>query len=118
MSSTPSPVRDPGDFTRYVTFALTRSASGVLTLRFLTDGRPHALTKPIPASAHSEYTLLADVEIASDTTVFTDMPRLAFGIAPADGMFGVRDEVLGLSRARHLVRTQGSFTAHQALEWG
>lgn len=30
----------------------------------------------------------------------------------------VWEEVLGLNRARHLAITQGSFTAHQALEWG
>ena len=36
-----------------------------------------------PAPIHSEYALLADVVIASDTTVFSDMPHLAFGIAPA-----------------------------------
>jgi enoyl-CoA hydratase/carnithine racemase len=30
----------------------------------------------------------------------------------------VWEETLGLNRARHLVITQGSFTAQQALEWG
>ena len=29
----------------------------------------------------------------------------------------VWEEVLGLNRARHLVITQGSFTAQQALDW-
>jgi enoyl-CoA hydratase/carnithine racemase len=71
-----------------------------------------------PAPVHSEYALLADVVVASDTTVFSDMPHLAFGIASGDGMFVVWEEVLGLNRARHLVITQGSFTAHEALEWG
>jgi enoyl-CoA hydratase/carnithine racemase len=192
MSCTPRPAGDPEYFTRYKNFALSRSASGVLTLRFHTDGGPHTfdgtthhdlprllediafdlgnrvlvltgtgysfipgidgpslgdLTKPMgfdvmykegrrgvqrlvdleipiieavngPAPVHSEYALLADVVIASDTTVFSDMPHLAFGIAPGDGMFVVWEEVLGLNRARHLVITQGSFTAHQALEWG
>lgn len=71
-----------------------------------------------PVSVHSEYTLLADVVVASDTTVFSDLPHLAFGIAPGDGLFVVWEEVLGLNRARHLEITQGSFTAQQALEWG
>jgi enoyl-CoA hydratase/carnithine racemase len=35
-----------------------------------------------PVSVHSEYALLADVVIASDTTEFSDLPHLAFGIAP------------------------------------
>ena len=192
MSSMRNPAGDPEYFTRYKNFALSRSASGVLTLRFHTDGGPHTfdgtthhdfprllediafdtanrvlvltgtgdsfipgidgpslgdLTKPmaydvmytegrrgvqrlvdleIPivaavngaAPVHSEYVLLADVVIASDTTVFSDMPHLAFGIAPGDGLVVVWEEVLGLNRARHLVITQGSFTAQQALEWG
>lgn len=67
---------------------------------------------------HSEYALLADVVIASETTVFSDMPHLAFGIVPGDGLVVVWEEVLRLNRARHLVITQGSFTAHQALQWG
>lgn len=71
-----------------------------------------------PVSVHSEYTLLADVVVASDTTVFSDLPHLAFGIAPGDGLFVVWEQVLGLNRARHLEITQGSFTAQQALEWG
>jgi enoyl-CoA hydratase/carnithine racemase len=71
-----------------------------------------------PASVHSEYALLADVVIAADTTVFSDMPHLAFGIAPGDGLFVVWEEVLGLNRARHLEITQGSFTAQEALGWG
>jgi enoyl-CoA hydratase/carnithine racemase len=71
-----------------------------------------------PVSVHSEYVLLADVVVASDTTVFSDLPHLAFGIAPGDGLFVVWEEVLGLNRARQLEITQGSFTAQQALEWG
>jgi enoyl-CoA hydratase/carnithine racemase len=69
-------------------------------------------------STSSEYALLADVVIASDTTVFSDMPHFAFGIAPGDGLVVVWEEALGLNRTRYLVITQGSFTAHQALEWG
>ena len=70
-----------------------------------------------PVSVHSEYVLLADVVVASDTTVFSDLPHLALRIAPGDGLFVVSEEVLGLNRARQLEITQGSFTAQQALEW-
>jgi enoyl-CoA hydratase/carnithine racemase len=69
------------------------------------------------ASVHSEYALLADVVIASDTTVVSDFPHPAFGIVPGDGMHIAWEEVLGLNRARHLMMTGGSFTAQQALEW-
>jgi enoyl-CoA hydratase/carnithine racemase len=182
----------PAYFNRYENFALSRSPSGVLTLRFHTGGKEHTftgtthhdfprviediaydrdnkvlvltgtgdtfinkidgpslgdLTKPWtadviyvegrrgvqrlvdleipiiaavngPVSVHSEYALLADVVIASDTTVFSDMPHLGFGIAPGDGLFVVWEEVLGLNRARFLEITGGSFSAREALAWG
>ena len=69
-------------------------------------------------SVHSEYALLADVVIASDTAVFSDVPHLAFGAPPGDGLFVVWEEVLGLNRARFLELTSGSFTAQDALIWG
>jgi enoyl-CoA hydratase/carnithine racemase len=183
---------EPSYFNAYENFALTRSATGVLTVRLHTEGGPitftgttHSqfprlleniafdrgnqvmvltgtgdsfmdaidgpslgdLTKPMgadveymegrriaqrlvdlempiiaavngPVSVHSEYALLADVVIASDTTVFSDFPHPAFGIVPGDGMHVAWEEVLGLNRARSLMMTGGSFTAQQALEWG
>jgi enoyl-CoA hydratase/carnithine racemase len=182
----------PAYFDRYENFVLSRSASGVLTVRFHTDGHEHTftgtthhdfprlveeiaydrdnkvlvltgtgqtfindidgpslgdLTKPWaadvvyvegrrgvqrlvdleipiiaavngPVSVHSEYALLADVVIASETAVFSDVPHLAFGIAPGDGLVVVWEEVLGLNRARYLEITGGSFTAQEALAWG
>ena len=182
----------PAYFDRYENFVLSRSASGVLTVRFHTDGKEHTfngtthhdfprliediaydrdnkvlvltgtgetfinnidgpslgdLTKPWaadvmylegrrgvqrlvdleipiiaavngPISVHSEYALLADVVIASETAVFSDVPHLAFGIAPGDGLFVVWEEVLGLNRARFLEITSGSFSAQEALTWG
>lgn len=69
-------------------------------------------------SVHSEYALLADVVIASETAVFSDVPHLAFGIAPGDGLFVVWEEVLGLNRARYLEITGGTFSAQEALIWG
>lgn len=182
----------PDYLTSYKNFVLSRSASGVLTLRFHTNGGPHVfngtthhdfprllediafdsrnrvlvvtgtgesfindidgpslgdVTKPMaadvlytegrrgvqrladleipiiaavngPVSVHSEYALLADLVVASDTAVFSDGPHLAAGLAPGDGVFVVWEEVLGLNRARHLVITQGSFTAQEALSWG
>ena len=40
-----------------------------------------------PAAVHSEYTLLADIIIAANTTVFSDFPHLTHGIVPGDGVF-------------------------------
>jgi enoyl-CoA hydratase/carnithine racemase len=71
-----------------------------------------------PVSVHSEYALLADVVIASETTVFSDFPHPAFGIVPGDGLHVAWEEILGLNRARHLIMTGGSFTSQQALDWG
>jgi enoyl-CoA hydratase/carnithine racemase len=179
-------------FNRYENFAVGRSPSGVLTVRFHTDGKEHTftgtthhdfphliediaydrdnkvlvltgtgetfidnidgpslgdITKPWaadamylegrrgvqrlvdleipiiaavngPVSVHSEYALLADVVIASETAVFSDVPHLAFGIAPGDGLFVVWEEVLGLNRARFLEISSGSFSAQEALAWG
>src|SRR5579863_2469101 len=182
----------PDYFDLYENFAISRSGSGVLTVRFHTHGKEHTFTgtthhdlprliediaydrdnkvlvltgtddtfinnidgaslgdlsKPWAAdvlylegrrgvqrlvdleipivaavngsvSVHSEYALLADVVIASDTAVFSDVPHLAFGIAPGDGLFVVWEEVLGLNRARYLEITGGSFSAQEALAWG
>ena len=71
-----------------------------------------------PATVHSEYALLADIVIASETTVFGDFPHLTFGIVPGDGVQVIWEEVLGLNRSRHLILTQGQFTAAEALQWG
>lgn len=71
-----------------------------------------------PASVHSEYALLADIVVASDTTVFSDFPHLTFGIVPGDGIQIAWEEAIGLNRTRYLTLTQGSFTAEQAERWG
>ena len=182
----------PAYFDKYQDFVLSRSASGVLTVRIHTDGNEHTftgtthhdfprlveeiaydrdnkvmvltgtgetfidnidgpslgdLTKPWtadvvyvegrrgvqrlvdleipiiaavngPVSVHSEYALLADVVIASETAVFADVPHLALGIAPGDGLVVVWEEVLGLNHARYLEITGGSFTTQEAHAWG
>jgi enoyl-CoA hydratase/carnithine racemase len=59
MSSTSSPAEDPEYFAQYKNFALSRSTSGVLTLRFHTDGGPHTF----------------------DGTTHHDLPRLLEDIA-------------------------------------
>jgi enoyl-CoA hydratase/carnithine racemase len=71
-----------------------------------------------PASVHSEYALIADIVIASETTEFSDFPHLTFGINPGDGLQIVWEEALGLNRARYYALTQGTFTAAEAKQWG
>jgi enoyl-CoA hydratase/carnithine racemase len=71
-----------------------------------------------PATVHSEYALLADIVVASERTVFGDFPHLTFGIVPGDGVHVIWEEALGLNRARHLILTQGQFSAAEALQWG
>lgn len=71
-----------------------------------------------PVSVHSEYALLADIVIASETTTFSDFPHVTYGLVPGDGIHVVWEETLGLNRARHLIMTQGSFTAAEAKLWG
>lgn len=71
-----------------------------------------------PASIHSEWAMIADIIVASETTVFSDYSHLAFGTVPGDGVALVWEEVLGLNRSRYLTLTGGSFTAQQAQQWG
>src|SRR6202007_2827803 len=49
---------------------------------------------------------------------FSDLPHLAFGLVPGDGIYLAWEETIGLNRARYLTLTQGSFTAQQAEQWG
>ena len=71
-----------------------------------------------PAWVHSEYVLIADIVIASETATFSDVPHLTFGINPGDGLQIVWEEAIGINRARYFTLTQGTFTAAQAKEWG
>ena len=70
-----------------------------------------------PVSIYS-WGMLGDINIAADTTVFSDYSHPAFNTLPGDGCALIWEEVLGLNRARYLTLTGGSFTARQALDWG
>lgn len=61
-----------------------------------------------PASVHSEYVLIADIVIASETAEFSDFPHLTFGISPGDGLHIVWEEAIGINRARYYALTQGT----------
>jgi enoyl-CoA hydratase/carnithine racemase len=52
-----------------------------------------------PASVHSEYVLIADIVVASETAEFSDFPHITFGLSPGDGLQIVWEEALGINRA-------------------
>jgi enoyl-CoA hydratase/carnithine racemase len=107
-----------GDITKPATWDKTYSEGRKVLQRLADLEMPIVAAVNGPASVHSEYVLLGDIVVAADTTVFSDMPHLSFGIVPGDGIQVVWEEVLGSSRSRHLTLTQGSFTAQQAAQWG
>ncbi|WP_319422148.1 enoyl-CoA hydratase/isomerase family protein [Pleurocapsa sp. FMAR1] len=92
---------------------------GRITMQRLVDLEMPIITAANgPASIHSEWVMMGDIAIVSDTTVFSDYSHPKFGTVPGDGVALIWEEVLGLNRARHLTLTGGSFTAQEAKEWG
>jgi enoyl-CoA hydratase/carnithine racemase len=71
-----------------------------------------------PALVHSEYILTCDAVLASDTAVFQDLPHLAFGLTPGDGVHVLWPHVLGPVRGRYFLATQQKIGAQEALRLG
>jgi enoyl-CoA hydratase/carnithine racemase len=71
-----------------------------------------------PVRLHSEYILLADIVLATPTTVFQDQPHFEFGIAPGDGVHLLWPEVIGSVRGRYFILTRQELDAATAKEWG
>jgi enoyl-CoA hydratase/carnithine racemase len=71
-----------------------------------------------PVRLHSEYILLADIVLASPSTVFQDKPHFEFGIVPGDGVNLLWQEVIGSVRARYFILTRQELDAATAKEWG
>jgi enoyl-CoA hydratase/carnithine racemase len=71
-----------------------------------------------PALVHSEYILTCDAVLASDNTVFQDLPHLAFGLVPGDGVHVLWPHVLGPVRGRYFLATQQKIDAAEALRLG
>lgn len=71
-----------------------------------------------PALIHSEYILTGDITLASENTVFQDMPHLNAGIVPGDGVQVLWQMVLGPSRGRYFLWTQEKLSAQKAYELG
>jgi enoyl-CoA hydratase/carnithine racemase len=71
-----------------------------------------------PARLHSEYILLADVVLATPSTVFQDKPHFEFGIVPGDGVHLLWQEAIGTVRGRYFILTRQELDATTAKEWG
>ena len=71
-----------------------------------------------PARLHSEYILLADIVLASPSTVFQDKPHFELGITPGDGVHLLWQEVIGTVRGRYFILTRQELDAQTAKEWG
>jgi enoyl-CoA hydratase/carnithine racemase len=71
-----------------------------------------------PVRLHSEYVLLADIVLATPSTVFQDKPHFEFGIVPGDGVNLLWQEAIGTIRGRYFILTRQELDAQTAKEWG
>jgi enoyl-CoA hydratase/carnithine racemase len=71
-----------------------------------------------PVRLHSEYILLADIVLATPSTVFQDKPHFEFGIVPGDGVNLLWQEVIGSVRGRYFILTSQELDAETAKQWG
>jgi enoyl-CoA hydratase/carnithine racemase len=71
-----------------------------------------------PARLHSEYILLADIVLATPSTVFQDKPHFEFGIVSGDGVHLLWQEAIGTMRGRYFILTRQELDAKTAREWG
>jgi enoyl-CoA hydratase/carnithine racemase len=70
------------------------------------------------AHVHSEYALLANVIVAGEGATFQDVPHLAGGIVPGDGIFTTWSYRAGAGRAEAFLLNPQPLTARTAYEWG
>jgi enoyl-CoA hydratase/carnithine racemase len=71
-----------------------------------------------PVRLHSEYILLADIVLATPSTVFQDKPHFEFGIVPGDGVNLLWQEVIGGVRGRYFILTRQELGVEAAQQWG
>ncbi|TPM22520.1 enoyl-CoA hydratase/isomerase family protein [Mesorhizobium sp. B2-3-5] len=71
-----------------------------------------------PVRLHSEYILLADIVLATPSTVFQDKPHFDFGIVPGDGVNLLWPEVIGSIRGRYFLLTRQELDVETAKNWG
>jgi enoyl-CoA hydratase/carnithine racemase len=71
-----------------------------------------------PALLHTEFVLLADIVLATPSTVFQDKPHFEFGVVPGDGVHLLWQEAIGTIRGRYFILTRQELDAETAKEWG
>jgi enoyl-CoA hydratase/carnithine racemase len=71
-----------------------------------------------PVRLHSEYILLADIVLATPSTVFQDRPHFEFGIVSGDGVHLLWQEAVGTIRGRYFIMTRQELDAQTAKQWG
>ena len=71
-----------------------------------------------PVRLHSEYILLADIVLATPSTVFQDKPHFEFGIVSGDGVHLLWQEAIGTVRGRYFILTRQELDAQTARDWG
>jgi enoyl-CoA hydratase/carnithine racemase len=59
-----------------------------------------------PVRLHSEYILLADIVLATPSTVFQDKPHFELGVASGDGVHLLWQEAIGSIRGRYFIMTR------------
>lgn len=70
------------------------------------------------AHVHSEYALLANVIVASESATFHDVPHFAGGIVPGDGILTTWSYRAGAGRAEAFLLNPQPLTAAKAHDWG
>src|SRR5580693_3365409 len=71
-----------------------------------------------PVRLHSEYILLADIVLATPSTVFQDKPHFELGVASGDGVHLLWQEAIGSIRGRYFIMTRQELDAQTAKDWG
>jgi enoyl-CoA hydratase/carnithine racemase len=71
-----------------------------------------------PAFIHAEIPLLADIVIASETTVLADKAHFSTGSLPSDGVHLIWPYLLGPRRAKYFLMTNQEIDATEALRLG
>ena len=64
-----------------------------------------------PVRLHSEYILLADIVLATPSTVFQDKPHFEFGVVSGDGVHLLWQEAIGTIRGRYFILTRQELDA-------
>src|SRR6201997_822962 len=71
-----------------------------------------------PMRLHTEYVLLADIVLATPSTVFQDKPHFELGLESGDGVHLLWQADIGNIRGRYFIMTRQELDAQTAKDWG